>query len=91
MASYQRIKHVKTNSIQSWNRSFQLKKLHACSLSIKKTFKGCAFTLKNRQLISNAQSSRLSVGVLEARENSDEESRGAAIAVTSSQNKFIFD
>ena len=47
MASYQRIKHVKMNSRQSWNRSFQLKKLHACSLSIKKAFKWYVFRFKN--------------------------------------------
>lgn len=48
MAGYQRIKHVKMNSIQSGSRSLQLKKLHACSLSVKKTFKWCAFAFKNR-------------------------------------------
>lgn len=42
---------------------FSIKKLHACSLSIKQTFKWCAFTFKNRQLISEAQSTMFSVGV----------------------------
>lgn len=78
------------NSIQSWNRSFQLKKLHACSLSIKKTFKWCAFTFKNRQLISNVQSTIFLVGVMQESENYDEESRGAAIIVASSQNTIHF-
>lgn len=85
MASYQRIKHVKMNSRQSWNRSFQLKKLHACSLSIKKkTVKWYAFTFKNRQQISNVQSAIFLVGVVWESENCDEGSRGVAIIVASS-------
>lgn len=90
MASYQRIKHVKMHSIQSWNRFFQLKKLHACSLSIKKTLKWCAFTLKNRQLISNIQRTVFSGGVTWASEDYNEGRRGVAIIGASSQNTIHF-
>lgn len=63
-------------------QNFSIKKIHACSLSIKKALKWCAFAFKNRQLISKVQSATLRWAVRRRVRSLGSEAEGAFLVAS---------